>query len=74
MSNSSNTVCIQTYSTIAEAEMAKGILESNGIHAMVSADNIGGLIASLDLTGGVKLLVLEEFAKRANEILDETTK
>ena len=67
----SETVCVKTFQTVAEAEFARGILESNGIHAMVSADDVGGLIGSLELTEGVRLMVLEENAKRAAEILEE---
>lgn len=67
----SDTVCVKTFQSAAEAEFAKTILESNGIHAMVSADDIGGLVSSLELTEGVRLMVLEEHAKFAAELLEK---
>ena len=40
-------VCIKTYQSRIEAELVKGFLESNGIKAMVSADDVGGMNPAL---------------------------
>jgi hypothetical protein len=68
----SKTVCIQTFATRQEAEFARSLLESQGIKAMVSADDGGGMRPELGFTsGGVKLSVLEENATRAQELLQK---
>ena len=48
----------------------KELLESNGIHAMVSADDYIGV--PLPVSGGVDLLVLNKDAERAQQILEES--
>ena len=51
-----NLVCIKTYQNRMEAELAKGLLESKDIKAMVSADDVGGMNpALLWATGGSAL-------------------
>jgi len=68
-------VCIKTYANRIEAEIAKGFLEKNGIKAMVSADDVGGMRPDLLLgTGGAKLLVKEENMKKALDKLEEKIK
>lgn len=67
----SRTVCVKTFSNRWEAEFARSLLESEGIRSIVSADDCGGWRPDLALaTGGVRLLVLEENAKRAIEVLE----
>ncbi len=59
-------ICIKTYTNKAEAELAKGLLEKNGIKAMVSVDDCGGMRPDLLWgTGGAKLLVREEDVEKA---------
>ena len=66
----SNLVCIKTYHNRMEAELAKGLLESKDIKAMVSADDVGGMNpALLWATGGVRLLIRKKDIQKANEIL-----
>jgi hypothetical protein len=66
----SETVCIETYATREEAEMAKGLLAEAGIEAMVSADDAGGMYPNVGFSAaGVKLLVLSEHAERAVDVL-----
>ncbi|MFH2050613.1 MAG: DUF2007 domain-containing protein [bacterium] len=68
----SETVCIKTYQFRYEAEYAVGILESNGISAFVSGDDYGGAgFPILQTTGGAKLMVLEDDAEKAKEIINE---
>ncbi len=63
-------VCIKTCNNSIEAEMDKSFLESEGIQAMISADDAGGLRPDLLwATGGVRLLVKQEDAERASAIL-----
>ncbi|MFH1692157.1 MAG: DUF2007 domain-containing protein [Candidatus Omnitrophota bacterium] len=53
-----------------EADCAKNLLEQEGIEAMVSADDCGGLRPHLSLaTGGVRLLVKCQDVDRAKDIL-----
>ena len=68
-------VCIKTYTNRIGAEIAKGFLEKNGIKAMVSADDAGGMRPDLLWgTGGAKLLVKEEDTKKALDKLEEKRK
>ena len=46
----------RTGSTI-EAQIIVGLLVSNGIDAIVSADDVGGLEPQLQFSGGVRVLV-----------------
>ena len=65
-------VCIKTYAHKAEAELVKSLLENNGIKAMVSADDCGGMRPHLLWsTGGAKLLVKEKDVKKALDKLKE---
>ncbi|HEX9883093.1 MAG TPA: DUF2007 domain-containing protein, partial [Desulfobaccales bacterium] len=51
------------------AEMAAGLLESEGIEALVMADDAGGAYPMLQFIRGVRLLVAPEDEARAREIL-----
>jgi len=64
-------ICIKNYNNRTEAELVKSILESSGIEAVVSADDCGGSYPNLSLvTGGTRLLVKEEDAQKAREVLE----
>ena len=66
-----NVVCIKTYKNRMEAELVKGLLESEDIKSIVSADDAGGAYPALLLfTGGVRLLVNEKDTQKAVEILE----
>ena len=66
----SETVCVRTFGSRAEAEIARGILEAAGIQAMVLADDAGGMHPQLGFTsGGVKLMVLSDIQERAATLL-----
>lgn len=68
-----NLVCIKTYQNRAEAELAKGFLESRGIKAMVAADDAGGMHpALLWATGGVRLLIREKDVQKAKEVFESS--
>ena len=59
---------IGTFATRSEAEIAQGLLASAGIDASVSSDDAGGAYP-FDLSGGALLLVDEDDAEAASELL-----
>lgn len=63
-------VIIRAFSTIAEAEIARGALEAADIDALVQSDSAGGMRPHLAWAGsGYKLLVREEDAVAAESVL-----
>ena len=64
-------ICIKTYPTRVEAELARGYLEESGVRSIVSADDAGGMHAPLmQATGGARLLVREEDKEKAHGLLE----
>lgn len=64
-------ICIKNYNNRVEAELAKSFLEDSDIEATVSTDDCGGWYPHLLFgTGGARLLVKEEDAKKALIILE----
>lgn len=49
--------------------MAQGILEGEGIEAVIMADDAGGAYPMLQFVRGVKLMVAAEDKARAQEVL-----
>lgn len=65
-----NLVVVRSYGTEGEAEVAKGLLESSGIDAMIQADTAGRMREHLAWSGlGHRVLVREEDAVAARRIL-----
>ncbi len=62
---------VRTFSNRGEAEIARSLLEAEGIVAAVSAEERGGLTPSLDFSAGVQLVVEAGDVERARELLDE---
>jgi hypothetical protein len=63
-------IVIQSYATEGEAEIAKGVLQSSGIDAMIQADTAGRMRDHLAWSGlGHRLLVREEDAAAARSLL-----
>jgi hypothetical protein len=63
-------VLVQSFATQMEADIAKSMLESAGIDAMIQADRAGGMRDHLAWSGfGFKVLVREEDADTAREML-----
>lgn len=61
---------VATYLTEADANIALGLLKTNGINANIVADDGGGMGPSLPfLTGGYRVVVAEEDAERATEFI-----
>ena len=66
----SQLVCVATFPTRLEADLAKSLLESAGIKSFVSADDAGGMRPGVfSYTAGVELVVREEDLTRAKELL-----
>ena len=63
-------VVLKTYTSRAEAELAQGILQANGIDALVSSDDAGGMQPWLQQALGVRLFVRHEDALRAAWLLE----
>ncbi|MGB7911582.1 MAG: DUF2007 domain-containing protein [Desulfobaccales bacterium] len=67
--NLDDAVVLETFYSRIEAEMAAGLLESEGVPAMVLADDAGGAYPSLQFVRGVRLMVAAADRYRALEIL-----
>ena len=59
-------VTVARFESREDAEIARNALAEAGIEAMVSADDVGGLVP---LTNGVDVKVLEEHVERARTII-----
>jgi len=68
------TICVATFSSELEADMARMNLDSNGIDSFVSKDDCGGMRPWLQPITGVRLIVRESEAKQAFDILEEIKK
>jgi hypothetical protein len=66
-------VLLATYSNPMEAEVARSVLESVGIPAILIRDDAGGAYPFLQTTRGVKLVVALEDEARAREALETDT-
>jgi hypothetical protein len=67
--NFDDAVVLQIFYNRIEAEMAQGILESEGIETVIMADDAGGTYPMLQFLRGVKLMVAAEEKARAPQIL-----
>ena len=63
-------VVVRTFNDRIEAELAQSALEAAGIESMVRGDDAGGTQPGLWASEGVAVLVREEDATNAREILD----
>ena len=62
-------VVISQFSSVADAHVAKGVLDDAGIESMIRSDNAGGMYPAL---GGAELLVRNEDAQKADLALRQT--
>ena len=53
-----------------EAELARTLLETEGIEAMIQGDDCGGLGIGLAFSGGISVFVAMDDAERARVILE----
>ncbi len=67
--NLDDAIVLETFPNRIAAEMAAGLLESEGVEAMVAADDASGAFPPLQFIRGVRLLVYREDEARAREIL-----
>jgi hypothetical protein len=67
--NLDDAIVLETFPTRIAAEMAAGLLESEGIEALVMADDAGGTYPMLQFIRGVKLMVAADDETRARELL-----
>ena len=67
---SEDMVNIAVFSSAAEAAIVRGRLAEAGIEAMVSMDDAGGMIPSLQIVTGVRLYVKAEDAEEAQTLLE----
>lgn len=61
-----NLVVVSTFRSIADAQVAQGLLEGAGIESMVRTDDVGGMYPGV---GGAALMVGPENVEAATEIL-----
>ena len=59
-------VSVSTFRSMADAQIAKGVLDEVEIDSTIRADNAGGMYPAI---GGAELLVRSEDVDRANEAL-----
>lgn len=67
----SDLVCIKNFNTRIDAELIKGLLETNGINSFISSDDMGGVGPHI-AASGVKLMVAPEDAEKAKEMLRDS--
>lgn len=68
----SDVILLKRFPSELDAQMAKGVLECEGIQAIVLRDDAGGMEPQFQLTMGVRLMVHSEDFERARAILDES--
>lgn len=66
----SNTVVLKKYSDEISAELAKLVLSEEGIYAIISKDDAGGMAPNLQLGSRIRLLVLNKDLKKAKQVLN----
>jgi hypothetical protein len=62
---------VRTFSDRGEAEIARSLLESEGIAALIAADDMAGNTPPLDFSSGLQLVVAAGDVEHARELLDE---
>ena len=63
-------VHLGTYNSITEANLVKARLESEGIEALIQADDLGSTTPTMSVVRGVRVLVRESDRGEAMEILE----
>ena len=62
----SDLIAISTFRSVADAQIAKGILDETGIESMIRTDNAGGMYPAMS---GAELLVRSEDVDKARDAL-----
>ena len=63
----SNLAVVSTFRSIADAQIAKGLLDGAGIESLVRTDDVGGMYPAM---GGAVLMVRLEDVQTAREALN----
>jgi hypothetical protein len=61
---------IADFNNHAEADLAKGLLESHGIKCIMRSDDCGGIAGGQTFIRGVQILVSRDKFEKAKEILE----
>ncbi len=64
-------VCIETYSSQIDAQLAEATLSAAGIDSIISSDDAGGMLQYMDFVKGVKLFVDETNIEEAKVLLEQ---
>ena len=64
-------VVLQTFSSRNEAESVQAVLAGSGIESLVESDDCGAVDPALGFGRGVQLLVAEEDADRAADVMSQ---
>lgn len=68
MATEDDLVAVSTFRSVADAQVARGLLEQIGVESLIRSDNAGGMYPALD---SVALLVRSDDLARASEALDQ---
>lgn len=63
-------ITLSTFPSVADAQIAKGVLDDAGIESMIRADNAGGMYPAI---AGADLLVRSDDAEKARDALRGAT-
>lgn len=63
-------IVAQVYRFRHEAELARGMLEADGIEAVIVADDCGGQRPLLGASAGVRLLIRRSDAQKVRKLLE----
>jgi len=62
-------ICVKRFLNRHEAELAKGLLDANDVDCYVAADDGGGMRPGQSFASPVRLMVKEQDAEQALEVL-----
>ncbi len=69
-SSTNELVCVKTFNTRLDADLARAVLASHGITSAVCGDDCGGSVVELVPTsGGIRLVVSQSDTRAAARIL-----
>lgn len=62
-------IVLRTFTNDLEAQAFRGLLEARGVPVLVEVDNCGGMRPHFDYTTGIKMLVPQQDAEQARDLL-----
>ena len=62
---------IKKFNSRIEAEIARGYLKSQGINAIILADDGGQMYPSINIVRGIKLMTDPRYLQKARELLED---